>query len=118
MTAMDDRPLDPRVLIGELEGHLLIEATRAEGRVAAARFARSLVWLTDTQREEVEASYADDYLTLTRRSWERTALRGRELRAEYEAAYRALRHRLCAASLLGAAALVTVLVALSSAGAR
>ncbi|MFJ8008547.1 hypothetical protein [Streptomyces fagopyri] len=113
---MDDRPIDPRVLISELEGHLLIEATRAEGRTEAARFARSLPWLTDTQREEVEEVYARDHLALTRRSWERTALRGRELRAEYEAAYRALRRRLCTAFLLGA--VVLALAALTSVSAR
>ncbi|MFD8422155.1 hypothetical protein [Streptomyces sp. NPDC059466] len=116
MTAMDDRPVDPRALISELEGHLLIEAARAEGRAEAARFARSLAWLTDTQREEVERSYVDDYLGLTRRSWERTALRGRELRAEYEAAYRALRRRLCTAFLLGA--VVLAVVTLGPVGAR
>ncbi|MGW3634635.1 hypothetical protein ACWD7F_31545 [Streptomyces sp. NPDC005122] len=116
MTAMDDRALDPRALISELEGHLLIEATRAEGRAEAARFARSLAWLTDTQRAEVEEAYADDHLALARRSWERTARRGRELRAEYEASYHALRRRLCAAFLLGAAALA--LVTLISVSAR
>lgn len=116
MTAMDDRPTDPRVLISELEGHLLIEATRAEGRTEAARFARSLPWLTDTQREEVEEAFARDHLALTRRSWERTALRGRELRAEYEAAYRALRRRLYTAFLLGA--VVPALVTLASVRAR
>ncbi|MER5410445.1 hypothetical protein [Streptomyces sp. NPDC002769] len=116
MTAMDDRPLDPRALISEVEGHLLIEASRAEGRAEAVRFARSLAWLTDTQREEVEESYVDDYLELTRRSWERTARRGRELRAEYEATYRALRLRLCTAFLLGA--VVVALVTVTSVSAR
>ncbi|MFJ1602267.1 hypothetical protein ACIOHS_02650 [Streptomyces sp. NPDC088253] len=109
MTTMDDRPPSPRALIDELEGHLLIEATKAEGRTESARFTHSLAWLTDTQREEVEEHFAATYLTLTRRSWQRTARRGRELRAEYEARYRALRRRLCAVFLLGAAlALVTV----------
>jgi hypothetical protein len=109
MTTMDDRPPAPRALINEVEGHLLIEATKAEGRSEAARFTHSLACLTDTQRAEVEECFADTYLTLTRRSWERTARRGRELRAEYEARYRALRRRLCAVFLLGAAfALVTV----------
>ncbi|MFK0024586.1 hypothetical protein [Streptomyces sp. NPDC090798] len=109
MTTMDDRPPSPRALINELEGHLLIEAAKAEGRTEAARFTHSLAWLTDTQREEVEERFAAAYLTLTRRSWRRTARRGRELRAEYEARYRALRRRLCAVFLLGAAfALVTV----------
>ncbi|WP_329528233.1 hypothetical protein [Streptomyces sp. NBC_01462] len=117
MTAMDDRPLDPRTLVSELEGHLLIEAARAEGRAEAVRFARSLAWLTDTQREEVEEAYVDNHLALARRSWERTARRGRELRAEYEAAYHALRRRLCTAFLLGAVVVLAV-VTLGSVGAR
>jgi hypothetical protein len=109
MTTMDDRPPSPRALINEVEGHLLIEAAKVEGRAEAARFTHSLAWLTDTQREEAEERFADTYLSLSRRSWERTAARGRELRAEYEARYRALRRRLCAVFLLGAAfALVTV----------
>ncbi|WP_393073856.1 hypothetical protein [Streptomyces sp. LN704] len=116
MTAMDDRPLDPGALVSELEGHLLIEATRAEGRAEAVRFARSLAWLTDTQREEVEEAYVDNHLALARRSWERTARRGRELRAEYEAAYHALRRRLCTTVLLGA--VVLAVVTLGSVGTR
>jgi len=115
MTTMDDRPLDTRALINELEGHLLIEAARAEGRTEAARFARSFAWLTDTQREEVEERYAENHLALTRRSWELTARRGRELRAEYEATYRALRRRLCTGFLLGAVlTLVTATVVIAS----
>ncbi|MFD7713519.1 hypothetical protein ACFV6E_30585 [Streptomyces sp. NPDC059785] len=73
---------------------------RAEARAEAARFTRSLGRLTDTRREEVEARYTEEHLALTRRSWERTARRGGELRAEYEAAYRALRRRLCTAPAL------------------
>lgn len=109
MTAMDDRPPAADALIRELEGHLLIAAARAEGRAAAVRFAGSLVWLTDTQREEVEARYEEAHLALARLSWERTARRGKELRAEYETRYRALRVRLCAAVLLGAAFVLAVL---------
>jgi hypothetical protein len=112
MTAMDDRPLEAGALISELEGHLLIEAARAEGRAEAVRFTRSLAWLTDTQREEVEARYQETHLALTRRSWERTAQRGRELRVEYEQRYRSLRRRLCAGVLLGTAlAVMTVVLA-------
>ncbi|MEU9284662.1 hypothetical protein AB0D57_07985 [Streptomyces sp. NPDC048275] len=113
MTAMDDRPLDPRSLINELEGHLLIEAARAEGRAEAARFAHSLAWLTETQRVEVEELYTEDYLALTRRSWERTARRSRELRAEYEATYRALRRHLCTGFLLVLALTLVTLFAVS-----
>lgn len=117
MTAMDDRPFEAGALIRELEGHLLIEAIRAEGRAEAMRFTRSLAWLTDTQREEVEARYRENHLVLTRRSWERTAQRGRELRAEYEQRYRSLRRRLCAGVLLGALfALMTVVLATVSSG--
>ncbi|WTX74936.1 hypothetical protein OG788_38760 [Streptomyces sp. NBC_00647] len=103
MTAMDERPPGTGSLISELEGHLLIAATRAEARAEAVRFTRSLAWLTDTQREEVEARYEDNHLALARVSWERTARRSRELRAEYERRYRSLRGRLCAGCLLGTA---------------
>lgn len=113
MTTMDDRPPAPRALINEVEGHLLIEATKAEGRAEAARLSRSLAWLTDTQRKELEERFTDTYLALTRRSWERTARRGRELRAEYEATYHALRRRLCAGFLLGTALTLMTVVAVS-----
>jgi len=113
MTAMDNHPLEARALINELEGHLLIEATRAEGRAEAVRFTRALAWLTDTQREEVEAHYQENYLALTRRSWERTAQRGRDLRNEYEERYRSLRRRLCAGLLLGTALVLAAAVMMS-----
>jgi hypothetical protein len=113
---MDERPLDTRGLIDELEGHLLVEAARTEARAEAARFSQSLAWLTDTQREEVEERYTDNHLAVTRRSWERTARRGGELRAEYEAAYRALRRRLCGGFLLCAALIVMVTAGLVAAG--
>ncbi|MGW3668004.1 hypothetical protein [Streptomyces sp. NPDC005141] len=100
---MDERQPGAGALISELEGHLLIAATRAEGRAEAVRFTRSLVWLTDTQREEVEARYEDNHLALTRVSWERTARRSQELRTEYEQRYRSLRGRLYAGCLLGTA---------------
>ncbi|MEV0227288.1 hypothetical protein [Streptomyces sp. NPDC050704] len=101
MTAMDNRPIDAGALINALEGHLLIEATRSEGRVEADRFTGQFRWLTDTQRAEVEERYAEEYLALSRLSWQRTARRGRELRAEYEEAYRKLRRRVYAVCLLG-----------------
>ncbi|MFF1674883.1 hypothetical protein [Streptomyces sp. NPDC058256] len=113
MTTMDDRPLETHALINELEGHLLIEAARAEGRAEATRFTGSLAWLTDTQQEEVEARYQENYLALTRRSWQRTAQRGRELRAEYEERYRTLRRRLCAGVLLGAALVLAAVVVMT-----
>ncbi|MFD4414961.1 hypothetical protein ACFVXA_22125 [Streptomyces sp. NPDC058246] len=110
---MDDRPIDTGTLINELEGHLLIEAARAEGRAEAVRFTRSLSWLTETQREEVEARFQESHLALTRRSWERTARRGRDMRAEYEERYRALRRRCCAGCLLGAALAVATVMLLT-----
>ncbi|MEW2168302.1 hypothetical protein AB0912_35715 [Streptomyces sp. NPDC007084] len=113
---MDDRAPAAGALIRELEGHLLIAAARAEGRAAAVRFAGSLAWLTDTQREEVEARYEEAHLALARLSWERTVRRGNELRAEYERRYRALRARLCAAALLGAAFVVAVLTVATAPG--
>lgn len=115
MTAMDDRPA-AGALIRELEGHLLIAAARAESRAEAVRFARSLAWLTDSQREEVEARYAEAHLALARMSWERTARRGTELRAEYEERYRALRRRWCATALLGAALVLTALALTTAQG--
>ena len=112
---MDEHSLDPRAFLNDIEGHLLITAAHTEGRVAAARFAARLDWLTDGQRAEVERHFEAEYLTLTRASWERTAERGRQLRDEYEETYRRLRQRLFAACLLGCALLVAtglVIVAL------
>lgn len=118
MTSMDDRPVRAHGLINAIEGHLLVEATRAEGRAEAVRFTRSLPWLTDTQREEVEASYQRNYLTMSRRSWERTARRGSELRAEYEERYRALRRRLYVGLLLGACLIPAALTLTALSGGR
>ncbi len=94
MTTMDDRPPSPRALIDELEGHLLIEATKAEGRAEAARFTHSPGLPDGHPTRRGGRTFTDTYLALTRRSWERTARRGRELCTEYEARYRALRRRL------------------------
>ncbi|MFF6996734.1 hypothetical protein ACFY93_17525 [Streptomyces sp. NPDC008313] len=101
---MDERPSGAGDLIRGLEGHLLIEAARSEGRAEAARFTREFDWLPDSRRAEVEERFTERYLALSRRSWQRTARRGAQLRAEYERAYRLLRRRLCACLLLGAAA--------------
>jgi hypothetical protein len=100
---MDERPLDANTLINEIEGHLLVEATRGEGRAQAGRFARRFAWLSDSQREEIEERYAEEYLALTRLSWRRTARRGEELRAEYQERYRMLRQRLIGRFLFGVA---------------
>ncbi|MDQ0947613.1 hypothetical protein QFZ24_001536 [Streptomyces phaeochromogenes] len=103
MTAMDERPVDAGVLINELEGHLLIEATLGEGRAEAGRFSRQFGWLTDSQRAEVEERFAEEYVSLARDSWRRTVQRGAELRGEYEEAYRVLRRRLLSVWLFGVA---------------
>lgn len=113
MTAMDERGTDARALVRELEGLLLVEAARAESREAADRFTRQLPWLTDSQREEVERHYVEEHLLLTRRAWDRTADRGRELRREYEEAYRVLQRRTFAWCLLGAAVFIGAVLALS-----
>ncbi|WP_151475826.1 hypothetical protein [Streptomyces albicerus] len=107
---MDNRPIDAGALINELEGHLLIEATRSEGRAEAGRFTRQFGWLTDSQRAEVEERFAEEYIVLARLSWQRTAQRGAELRGEYEETYRALRQRLLAVCLFGIALLISAVV--------
>ncbi|MFJ9122097.1 hypothetical protein ACIRJO_42160 [Streptomyces sp. NPDC102394] len=104
---------DARVLVNEVEGHLLIAAARGDGRAAAARLTAPFDWLTRAQREEIERRFEAEYLALARSSWELTAERARAVRGEYEEAYRGLRRRLLAGWLLAcaAAAAVTVLVA-------
>ncbi|MFF6987614.1 hypothetical protein [Streptomyces sp. NPDC010273] len=102
---MDEHPVDPGAFLNDIEGHLLIAAAHAEGRTAAARFTARLDWLTEGQRAEVEREFEAEYLALTRRSWQRTAERGRQLRDEYEEAYRRLRQRAFAYCLLGCALL-------------
>ena len=103
---------DARVLLNEIEGHLLIAAAREEGRTAAARFSAPFDWLTEAQREEVERRFESEYLALARVSWEHTAERAREVRGEYEEVHRALRRRLLAGWLLACAAVVAVGVVL------
>ncbi|MFE3163205.1 hypothetical protein [Streptomyces sp. NPDC059224] len=94
---------EERALVAQIEGHLLLAATREEGRAAAARLTDRLGWLTDTQREDLESQVAVEYLALSRASWRRTAERSVELRREYEQRYRILRRRLLACSLLACA---------------
>ncbi|OPG07378.1 hypothetical protein B1R27_13755 [Streptomyces sp. GKU 895] len=90
----------------DIEGHLLLAATRQEGRTAAERFTAPLHWLTDSQRTELEHRFEAEYLALARTSWQRTAVRAASLRDEYEARYRTLRRRLLAGLLLTCAAVV------------
>ncbi|MFF4802967.1 hypothetical protein ACFY1U_31905 [Streptomyces sp. NPDC001351] len=103
---------DAQVLLNEIEGHLLIAAAREEGRTAAARFSAPFDWLTGAQREEVERRFEAEYLAVARTSWQQTAARAHALREEYEDAYRDLRRRLLAGSLLACAAVAAVVVLL------
>jgi hypothetical protein len=98
--------MDTRAMFNEIEGHLLLAAAREEGRRAAERFSAPLLWLTDSQREEVERRFEAEYLAIARGSWQRTAERARQLRGEYEETYRRLRRRLLAGWLLACAAAV------------
>ncbi|MEU1874516.1 hypothetical protein RKD37_000901 [Streptomyces ambofaciens] len=106
MTGGKDSPPAARVLINEIEGHLLVAATRAQGRTASARFTAPFDWLDDDRRREVEERFEAEYLALARSSWQRTAERAGRLRGEYEERYRALRRRLLAGFLLGACAVL------------
>jgi hypothetical protein len=94
----------------DIEGHLLLAATREEGRTAAARFSAPLQWLTEGQRGEVERRFEAEYLALARASWQHTAARAGRLRDEYEARYRDLRRRLLAGWLLTCALVFGVLL--------
>ncbi|MEU5320270.1 hypothetical protein AB0G67_26500 [Streptomyces sp. NPDC021056] len=96
--------------LADVEGHLLLAATREEGRTAAQRFTAPLPWLTDTQRDEVERRFEAEYLALARDSWQHTAVRAERLRDEYEAKYRELRRRVLTGGLLGCAGLFGVQV--------
>jgi hypothetical protein len=93
--------MDTRALINDIEGHLLLAATREQGRAAAARFTAPLDWLTTGEREELERRFEAEYLVLARDAWQRTAVRAGQLRGEYDETYRGLRRRLLAGCLLG-----------------
>ncbi|MGW4757014.1 hypothetical protein [Streptomyces chartreusis] len=112
--SLTDKDLNEKGLtdkfLNDIEGHLLLAATREEGRTAAARFSAPLHWLTDAQRGEVERRFEAEYLALARVSWQHTTERAGRLRDEYEATYRALRRRLLAAWLLTCAVALGVLV--------
>ncbi|MDX3456985.1 hypothetical protein PV396_34395 [Streptomyces sp. ME02-8801-2C] len=109
-TRDDDGQVDVTTLVNEIQGHLLIAATRQEGQEAAARFTARLDWLTSGQRAELERQFAAEHLALAGASWQRTAARSAELRAEYEARYRRLKRRLTAACLTFAATTAPLLV--------
>ncbi len=84
MTGGKGSPPAARVLINEIEGHLLVAAAQAQGRTAAARFTAPFDWLDDDRRREVEERFEAEYLALARSSWQRTAERAGRLRGEYE----------------------------------
>ncbi|MFD8816009.1 hypothetical protein ACFV23_32115 [Streptomyces sp. NPDC059627] len=105
---------EERALVNQIEGHLLLAATREEGRRAATRLADHMGWLTDSQRAELERYFQAEYLDLARASWHRTAKRGEQLRREYDTRYQSLRQRLLACFLLSCALLTaTTLLTLS-----
>ncbi|WP_089103482.1 hypothetical protein [Streptomyces hyaluromycini] len=113
MTAREEE----RALVSQIEGHLLLAATREEGRRAAARLADRIGWLTDTQRTDLERHFEAEYLDLARASWQRTTKRGEQLRREYETRYQyqSLRQRLLACFLLTCALLTaTALLGLAA----
>ncbi|MFJ8826160.1 hypothetical protein ACIREE_30865 [Streptomyces sp. NPDC102467] len=92
-------------MIQEIEGYLMVEAAREEGRVAAERFVGRLPWLTESQADEVRRAYADEYVALRRDGWGWCAERARSLRGEYEGRYLGLRRRLCGVVCAGVAVL-------------
>ncbi|WP_435270684.1 hypothetical protein [Streptomyces sp. 1222.5] len=116
MTAENGGGQEGPALVREIEGHLLLAAARQEGRTAGARLTSRLGWLTDTQRDDLQAQFEAEYLTLARASWHRTAERAEELRRDYEFRYRTLRTRLLACLLLGCAVLAGSALVLSVAG--
>ncbi|WP_353943331.1 hypothetical protein ABII15_17910 [Streptomyces sp. HUAS MG91] len=85
-------------MIREIEGFLMVEAARAEGRDAARRFTERVPWLTETQAEDVGRAYVEGYLELRRELWRDAVGRAGSLRGEYEERYRLLRGRLLTAA--------------------
>ncbi|MGY0017600.1 hypothetical protein [Streptomyces sp. cg35] len=87
-------------MIREIEGYLMVEAARSEGRSAARRFVERMPWLTESQAADVQRAYLEAYLGEQRELWRRSAERARELRAEYEGRYQVLRRRFVGAALV------------------
>jgi len=115
MTTRDDnRQVDVTALVNEIQGHLLIAATRQEGQEAAVRFTAELDWLTSHQKVEVERQFVEAHLALARASWQHTAARSAELRAQYEAKYRRLKGRLTVVCLMLVATTVPLTLLLLS----
>lgn len=97
---MDDRAVRAAAMINDVQGHLLVAATLDEARETAVRLTGRMPWLTDSQQAELERLFEEEYVSLARTSWQRTAQRAGELRAEYQQAYRVLRRRLVVICLL------------------
>ncbi|WP_199827605.1 hypothetical protein [Streptomyces specialis] len=105
--------------IAQLEGYLLWQSELSTARAEAEAFADTLPWLTDGQRAELTARYAEERVRLARRVLTGVAARCRALESEYTARYRELRHRLLCATgcvLLAAAALTAGLLSLAVRG--
>ncbi|POX38904.1 hypothetical protein C3486_20770 [Streptomyces sp. Ru73] len=105
--------------LDRLEGYLLCWAEAERARADAVAFADRLPWLTTAQREEVIRHYTADRVAVTRRYFERVRDRSGELREEYTARYRELRHRLvcgAVAAALSVCALLGVLAGLPADG--
>ena len=77
----------------------LLAAARPHPPARAHAFRARLPWLTTAQREDVVAHYCREQHETSRSYLERIAARSAALRAEYEAACRALRRRMVLALL-------------------
>ncbi|NGO71963.1 hypothetical protein [Streptomyces boncukensis] len=87
-----------------LDGYLYWQAELAAAHREAAAFCDRLPWLTGAERRDVEEHYARARAEVSEAMTRRVAARCRELQAEYEARYRALRRRLAACAVSAAAA--------------
>ncbi|MGK5532974.1 hypothetical protein [Streptomyces sp. URMC 129] len=94
------RPLrdDAAEGIAQLEGYLLWQGELSTARAEAEAFADALPWLTDAQRAELTARYAEERIRLSRRVLAAVGDRCRVLEREYTARYGELRHRLLCAT--------------------
>jgi hypothetical protein len=100
----------------QLDGYLLRWAEQQEAEVHAETFVAGMPWLTTAQREEVIRLYVQDRIAYSTAALRRVAERCHDLRAEYSARYTHLRNcllRVTTASLLGAATLWVLVVALA-----
>ncbi|WP_063784256.1 hypothetical protein [Streptomyces sp. SBT349] len=103
--------------IARLEGYLLWQAELGNARTEGESFAAGLTWLTEEQRADVAARYAEERVRLARRVLTGVADRCRTLDGEYTARYRQLRQRLLCVTLcalLACAALAVAALAVAS----